>query len=459
MHFNDEMLPILEHEKLVPSQMKAQDCPFCDDWASILSHRIHQTEGQVSSSIQQADILVSLTHFKRHVATHQEQLAIFAVPRIVDDDEERSHGDKEATSRALSSRDNNSQLTDDELRPTEDSSSDNLCVYLSGLPPAVREDDILNHIVLRGFAGITDLRLMDDFAFIRFQDPDDVHRAVQTLNGSILMGVRIHPQLARFAPDREKSETHVVEKANADISGTLRALDKINAADSHFRTVLLPMCEEFIAEPPADPQKRQDQSTHILTMIRQQVWSTVNFIDARNDNEIMERKAKVLETVDVMLDRIRAVPITNMVNAEAEAKGGKQTSYAAALKSGIPTPEVTLPLQPKPVKAPVVRRDNVPMWNPGSRGLDPPLEVNQAALDHIKKWKDNNKLCHNHYLRGPCARGDLCPFEHRYRPNETERAAIAFLARLTPCSNGQDCESDDCIYGHHVSPVSIYIYY
>lgn len=129
------------------------------------------------------------------------------------------------------------------------------------------------------------------------------------------------------------------------------------------------------------------------------------------------------------------------------------SSYATAIKSASPPPQVTLPFQPKPVKAPVVRREKAPLWNPGSRGLDPPLEVNQAALDNIKKRKDNNKLCNNHYLRGPCAKGDSCCFEHKYRPNEAEKTAIAFLARLNPCTNGQDCEVDDCIYGHHVSHV------
>lgn len=326
MHSSEEILSIIEHGKLVPSQLKAKNCPFCDDWASILSHRRHQTEGRASSTIHQTDILVSLTHFKRHVATHQEQLAIFAVPRTVADDEERSHGDVEANSEAVSSKDDNNQLIENEAHPTEDSSSDNLCVYLSGLPPAVREADIENHFVLRGFGGITELKLMDDFAFIRFQDPDDVHRAVETLNGSILMGVRINPLPARFSPDHDRGETHVIDRPYADNSESIRAIDEIIAAYTHFRTTLLPICEDFIANPPSDPQKRQDQSTHIVTMIRQQVWSTVNFIDARNDIEVMAKKSEVLEDLDVMLERIRAVPITSMRDAEITAKDENQKS-------------------------------------------------------------------------------------------------------------------------------------
>jgi hypothetical protein len=31
--------------------------------------------------------------------------------------------------------------------------------------------------------------------------------------------------------------------------------------------------------------------------------------------------------------------------------------------------------------------------------------------------------------------------------------AIAYLARLNPCLNGQDCELEFCIYGHHCPSV------
>jgi hypothetical protein len=90
-------------------------------------------------------------------------------------------------------------------------------------------------------------------------------------------------------------------------------------------------------------------------------------------------------------------------------------------------------------------------WNPGPRGLDEPIPVDPIALDTVKKRKDNNKLCNNHFLRGPCSKGDACSFVHKYKPTADELAAIAYLSRLNPCTSGQDCEADDCIYGHHVS--------
>ncbi|KAK5662850.1 hypothetical protein OQA88_6261 [Cercophora sp. LCS_1] len=130
------------------------------------------------------------------------------------------------------------------------------------------------------------------------------------------------------------------------------------------------------------------------------------------------------------------------------------SSYARAITSASPPPQITLPLQPRPVNAATRPQPPKPApWNPGPRGLDPPLQVSQTALDSIKKRKDSNKLCNNHYLRGPCSKGDTCCFEHKYKPNKDEITAIAFLTRLNPCEHGQECDVENCIYGHHCPSV------
>ena len=128
-------------------------------------------------------------------------------------------------------------------------------------------------------------------------------------------------------------------------------------------------------------------------------------------------------------------------------------TYSSMVGKASPPPQVTLPLplQPKTANIPSGPRQKTLTWNPGPRGVDTPLQVNTLVLDAIKKRKDTDKLCNNHYLRGPCAKGNSCCFEHKYKPTADEKVAIAFLARLNPCTNGQDCEVDDCIYGHHVS--------
>ncbi|KAM0277019.1 hypothetical protein ACHAQH_006144 [Verticillium albo-atrum] len=131
-------------------------------------------------------------------------------------------------------------------------------------------------------------------------------------------------------------------------------------------------------------------------------------------------------------------------------------SWATVTRSASPPPQITTPLASKiagakprgsQIKSPA------PAWSPGPRGVDAPIAVVQNALDNIKKRKDSAKLCNNHYLRGPCAKGSDCCFEHRYKPTTDEISAIAHLARLNPCTKGQDCDIDNCIYGHHCPSV------
>ncbi|KAK0652071.1 hypothetical protein B0T16DRAFT_94073 [Cercophora newfieldiana] len=162
-----------------------------------------------------------------------------------------------------------------------------------------------------------------------------------------------------------------------------------------------------------------------------------------------------------------ATTMTTTTNGGANATSSPTTSsnstpapapaatYARAISSASPPPQITLPLQPRPAATPARAAPVKPApWNPGPRGLDPPLQVSQSALDSIKKRKDSNKLCNNHYLRGPCSKGDSCCFEHKYKPTKDEINAIAFLTRLNPCENGQECDVENCIYGHHCPSVN-----
>jgi RNA recognition motif-containing protein len=216
---NEEIQSLIEHGRLVPSQLKAQSCPFCDDWASILSHRRHGTDGQASSSTEQADILVSLTHFKRHVATHQEQLAIFAVPRMVEDEEERSPDAGDTNSEAFSSKDGNSQTTDKATHSIEKTTGYELsptCVYLSGLPPHVRQADIARHFGLKEPSLIAKIKLLDGFGFIDFDDPNDAKRAVTDFDGHTLMGMPVKVQFARSARDPETGRMRLIEGPYSD---------------------------------------------------------------------------------------------------------------------------------------------------------------------------------------------------------------------------------------------------
>ncbi|KAI0884877.1 uncharacterized protein GGS22DRAFT_189091 [Annulohypoxylon maeteangense] len=127
-------------------------------------------------------------------------------------------------------------------------------------------------------------------------------------------------------------------------------------------------------------------------------------------------------------------------------------SYAAIAQTKVasPPPQITLPIALKKTAAPARPvQSPPPEWYPGPRGFDKPIAVNQAVLERLKKRKGEDKLCNNHFLRGPCSKGDECKFEHDYNPTKEEMKVIALFARLNPCTSGQDCDVDNCIYGHH----------
>ncbi|KAI1657010.1 hypothetical protein F4813DRAFT_88267 [Daldinia decipiens] len=75
----EQISRLTEAGRQTPTRFKAQDCPFCDEWAEGLKEK-GRIKNRSNSQIDD-NSLVSMSRFKRHIATHQEQLAIFVIPR------------------------------------------------------------------------------------------------------------------------------------------------------------------------------------------------------------------------------------------------------------------------------------------------------------------------------------------------------------------------------------------
>ncbi|KAK3370389.1 hypothetical protein B0H63DRAFT_315449 [Podospora didyma] len=63
------------------TKYRAQECPFCDDWADSIGSKL----GINMEEKSRKEISVNASRFQRHVAAHQEQLAIFALPRATEE--------------------------------------------------------------------------------------------------------------------------------------------------------------------------------------------------------------------------------------------------------------------------------------------------------------------------------------------------------------------------------------
>jgi hypothetical protein len=180
------------------------------------------------------------------------------------------------------------------------------------------------------------------------------------------------------------------------------------------------------------------------------------FLDEVLRDESITRRVTILEGSPIVPELsttgVRVISFNDIFRCEKLVDRAPTSSPAPpSTWAGVTSLSACLPSVPLPLSA---KDNNVPVrpkvtWNPGPRGLDEPIVVNAVILEKIKRRTSTNKLCNNHYLRGPCAKGDECCFEHNYKVTEEELKAIAYLTRLNPCLNGQDCEQEYCIYGHH----------
>ena len=88
-------------------------------------------------------------------------------------------------------------------------------------------------------------------------------------------------------------------------------------------------------------------------------------------------------------------------------------------------------------------------WSPGPRGLDPPAIYNAAAVESVKKRRGPDKFCNVYAITGACQK-DSCEYNHKLKITPDEKKALIYLMRQSPCTYGQDCTMDGCIYGHNV---------
>jgi hypothetical protein len=291
------------------------------------------------------------------------------------------------------------------------------------------------------------------------------------------------------------SDVEIVAKVVANLTGLARAMKRSGSIDNEndLREFMIGFTQALPAfdfvdvgygKERADSKIQDTARFHLRNYNCKQILLGVShdagyapFLDGALHDDSIRKRVAVLEgyptVTEILATGVDIVSFEEVFRSNKLAdrttpnslsstprSGTAALSYATITQKASSPPQITLPLGPKtakPANPRPIARPTAPSWNPGARGLDPVIPLNQSVLDQVKKRKDSDKLCNNHYLRGPCTKGDDCCFEHHYKPNPDEIRAIQFLARLNPCTSGQDCDVDNCIYGHHVSVLQIYV--
>ncbi|KIH92018.1 bag domain containing protein [Sporothrix brasiliensis 5110] len=81
------------------------------------------------------------------------------------------------------------------------------------------------------------------------------------------------------------------------------AMDQLNNIDAHFESHLLPLCKEFVQNPPSDPKKRADEHAKISETVFQHVLLKLDAVSTGGEDATRaKRKALVNKVQDVLKD-------------------------------------------------------------------------------------------------------------------------------------------------------------
>ena len=129
--------------------------------------------------------------------------------------------------------------------------------------------------------------------------------------------------------------------------------------------------------------------------------------------------------------RTLSIPNPTSMNPTAPSWASTAMTAPANIASPPPTPN------PAPVSA------GIPRNRYGQR-VDPQLQYDKTEVNRVKKIH----MCNVHYLRKDCPYGDECTHDHSYKPSKNELTTLKYVARMTPCRFGTECDDLGCIYGH-----------
>lgn len=81
-------------------------------------------------------------------------------------------------------------------------------------------------------------------------------------------------------------------------------IEKLNAISEHFETQMLPLCRDYIAKPPTDPKRREDEHRKLGELVMQHVLLKLDEVDTGGDPDIRARRKELVNRVQGILKHL-----------------------------------------------------------------------------------------------------------------------------------------------------------